>query len=256
MTPIGPGADGRLAVAVVLLVALAAAAARLGGLPLASRSVRASARAAVQLGVVAVVITAALEHTWSALAFVAVMAAVATGTSAGRLGARTRWPWILLALSAGQAPVLAAIFATGSTPLSPPAIVAICGIVIGGTMTACTLATRRALADLQAGRGQVEAALALGLSRAAAIRLVVDPAAPEALVPVLDQTRTVGLVTLPGAFVGVLLGGGSPVEAAAAQLVVLVGLVAGETLTVVAATRLVAAGRLLPDEVLSQLPVG
>ena len=30
----------------------------------------------------------------------------------------------------------------------------------------------------------------------------------EAIIPALDQTRTVGLVTLPGAYIGVLLGGG------------------------------------------------
>ena len=30
-------------------------------------------------------------------------------------------------------------------------------------------------------------------------------AAGQALIPALDQTRTVGLVTLPGAYVGVLL---------------------------------------------------
>ncbi|MFI6743032.1 ABC transporter permease [Nonomuraea sp. NPDC050451] len=32
--------------------------------------------------------------------------------------------------------------------------------------------------------------------------------------PALDQTRTVGLVTLPNAFVGMLLGGASPAVAA------------------------------------------
>jgi ABC-type iron transport system FetAB permease component len=36
---------------------------------------------------------------------------------------------------------------------------------------------------------------------------------PQALVPALDRTRTVGLVTLPGAFVDVQLGGGSAVQA-------------------------------------------
>lgn len=37
--------------------------------------------------------------------------------------------------------------------------------------------------------------------------MIVRPAASDALLPGLDQTRTVGLVTLPGAFVGMLLGG-------------------------------------------------
>ncbi|GGW06809.1 hypothetical protein GCM10010264_29740 [Streptomyces globisporus] len=52
---------------------------------------------------------------------------------------------------------------------------------------------------------------------------IVRPAASDALPAGLDQTRTVGLVTLPGAFVGLLLGGASPVEAGAVQLFVLVG---------------------------------
>lgn len=54
--------------------------------------------------------------------------------------------------------------------------------------------------------------------------MVCQDAARLALIPGLDQTRTVGLVTLPGAFVGTLLGGASPMEAAALQLVVLVGI--------------------------------
>ncbi len=84
--------------------------------------------------------------------------------------------------------------------------------------------------------------------------MAIDRERPEALVPIFDQTRTVGLVTLPGAFVGVLLGGGSTADAAAAQVLVLVGLIAAETIAVVVATRLVVAGRLLPSDVRQNLP--
>jgi len=52
----------------------------------------------------------------------------------------------------------------------------------------------------------------------------------------------VGLVTLPGAFVGVLLGGGSPVAAGATQLLVLVGLLLAETVAIVVVTELIAHG--------------
>jgi putative ABC transport system permease protein len=45
--------------------------------------------------------------------------------------------------------------------------------------------------------------------------------------------------------VGVLLGGGSPMEAGAAQLLVLIGLLAAEMLAVWAVTELVARGALL-----------
>ncbi len=49
-----------------------------------------------------------------------------------------------------------------------------------------------------------------------------------------------GLVVLPGAFVGLLLGGASPAEAAQLQLLVLVGLLAAETVCAVLTAYLLA----------------
>ena len=57
-----------------------------------------------------------------------------------------------------------------------------------------------------------------------------------ALLPALDQTRNVGLVVLPGAYVGLLLGGASPLEAGRLQLLVLVGLIAAETVAATVVT--------------------
>ena len=65
-------------------------------------------------------------------------------------------------------------------------------------------------------------------------------AAGRALVPAIDQTRNVGLVVLPGAYVGLLLGGASPLEAGRVQVLVLVALLAAETVAAVVATRLLA----------------
>ncbi len=109
-------------------------------------------------------------------------------------------------------------------------------------MTAATLAGRRAFDELASQSGGYEAALALGMTSPAAALLVLEPTAREALTPGLDQTRTVGLVTLPGAFVGVILGGGTAVEAGAAQLLVLIGLLAAQTLTTATLLRVVAHG--------------
>lgn len=256
MNGIAPSIDWGLAIALAGLLALAVVAALAGRLGTARSSVVAAVRAVAQLLVVAGVIDAALAQVWSAVVFVSFMLVVAAITSAGRVGARHDGLWIGSALACGVLPVTLLIFDTGSTPTSPPSIVAICGIVIGGSMTACSLALRRAFSSLQGGFGQVEAALALGFARPHALRLVIDPDRAEALVPVLDQTRTVGLVTLPGAFVGVLLGGGSPTQAAAAQMLVLVGLVAAEAITVVIATRLVASGRVLSPDLRERLPPG
>jgi len=73
---------------------------------------------------------------------------------------------------------------------------------------------------------------------------LVRPAARRALVPALYQTCTVGLVTLPEAFVGVLVGSGSPVKAGAAQVLVLIGLLAAEAVAAVLTTEFVARGRI------------
>ena len=63
----------------------------------------------------------------------------------------------------------------------------------------------------------------------------------EALLPAFDQSKSTGLVTLPGAFVGALFGGASPVEAAQFQLVVLAGIALAMMTTGIVVTRL--AGR-------------
>ncbi len=52
---------------------------------------------------------------------------------------------------------------------------------------------------------------------------------------------------LPGAFIGALLGGASATGAARFQIVVLVGLLAAETITVALLTYLLGAPRTLPE---------
>jgi putative ABC transport system permease protein len=250
-----PALTWQLVMAVVALLAMGIAASRLGHIHVERDVATAGARAIAQLAVVALVIGAALERRWAAVLFAFVMFAVATATATGRIGARANVAWVAVALAGGAVPVLAVIFASRSVAFSGPAIVAIAGITIGGTMTAHTLAARRAFDVLRAERGQVEAALALGFDRSRAISLVIRRHAPEAVLPAIDQTRTVGLVTLPGAFVGVLLGGGSAADAAAAQVLVLVGLLAAETSVVVLTHHLIAAGRLLAADVRDALPM-
>ena len=245
----GPG----LVVALVLLVALAVAASLVGRLRVERSVATAALRAVVQLALVALVITAVLSHLVWSLLFAAVMFTIAVVTSARRVEAARAWPWVAVAMAAGVLPVLAVVFLSGAVPWNGASLVPMAGIIIGGTMSAHSLLGRRVFAALREERGSYEAALAIGLPRPAAITEVVGRRLPEALVPGLDQTRTVGLVTLPGAFVGVLLGGGSPAQAGAAQVVVLVGLLAAQTLTVVVAHQLVRASLLLPDDLRTQL---
>ena len=249
-----PGLEWNLAVALALLVVLAVTASRIGSLRIERDVLIATVRAILQLGAVALVIAAVLDRTWASVLFTLGMFTVAVVTAAGRIKARPDWMWVAAALGAGVVPVLTIIFTLQAAAFTGPAIIPIAGIIIGGTMTAHTLTARRAFEALRADRGQVEAGLALGLPRPSAIRVVIARHAPEAIFPAIDQTRTVGLVTLPGAFVGVLLGGGSAAEAATAQILVLVGLLAAETVEAVVAQRLIADGRILPEDIREALP--
>ena len=236
-----------LAALVVILAAAAAATTELAGLGRGRDIVIAAVRAAVQLAVVSLVIGFVLRSIGWTAAFLALMVVVAAGTSAHRItgSLRPRSWWTAAPILAGIVPTMAAILLSTVMPLEPVAILPTAGILIGGAMTATSLAGRRLTEELTMQRGSYEAALSIGLSRRDGVTLVARSSAALALVPGLDQTRTVGLVTLPGAFVGVLLAGASPVQAGAVQLLVLVSLLLVQAIAVTGTVELVSAG-LLP----------
>jgi putative ABC transport system permease protein len=242
MTVIEPGV--RLAVVLLLLVGLGVATAAWARLGVGPGVVTASARAIVQLVGVSLVITAVLRSLIASALFVALMLGVASVTAGRRITSDRSAPWAAVAVAAGALPVVALVIGSGLVPPEGIGLVPIAGILIGGTMTATALAGRRALDDLASRVGEYEAALALGLEDRDARLEIVRHTSAQALVPPLDQTRTVGLVTLPGAFVGVLLGGGTAAQAGAAQLLVLVGILAADTISVAVTVELVVRGLL------------
>ena len=250
VTPPGPTGGSTVVVgwglgaALLVLTLIAVAVSGFAGLGVARRIGTAAVRAVLQLAAVSLVIVAVVRSLALSLLFVLVMLTVAAVTSARRMTRHRSGLHAVVPIALGAAPVLAVVVATGAVPVTGIALVPVCGIVIGGAMTATSLCGRRALDELALRYGEYEAALSLGLlERDAALELVA-PAARQALVPATDQTRTVGLVTLPGAFVGVLIGSGDPVQAGAAQVLVLIGLLAAEAIAAVATVELVARGRI------------
>ncbi|RKE17288.1 ABC transporter permease [Streptomyces sp. TLI_171] len=239
-----------LGAACAVLLAAAALVAGLGGLGHGRAVLRAGVRAAVQLAVVALVIAWVVRSLWASALFVLLMFAVAVRTAGRRVleghvgGGRWQWAWAAAPIAAGVGPVLLLLAATGLLPPHGLSVIPVAGILIGGALTATSLSGRRALDELRSRHGEMEAALALGFEDRDARLEICRAAAATSLVPALDQTRTVGLVTLPGAFVGMLLGGASPVEAGAVQLFVLVALLAVEAVAVTVVLELVGRGRL------------
>lgn len=184
------------------------------------------ARALVQLAAVALVIEIVFGGLgWTGL-FLVVMLAAASGTAAHRLRPLPRaLPIALASIAVPSALSLLPVFATPAFPLEPRYVLPLTGIVLGNAMVVTSLAGRRLREELVARFGEIEARLALGFHPREAIATLRQEAVSTALMPIVDQTKNVGLVTLPGAFVGMLLGGATPLEAAVVQFVVLAVLI-------------------------------
>jgi putative ABC transport system permease protein len=125
------------------------------------------------------------------------------------------------------------VFSTGTIDFTPRYVLAIGGIVIGNAMTIATLTGRRFTELVRDRWDQVEAWMSLGATPRQSTRDLTRDAVYAALIPTTDQTKTTGLVTLPGAFVGATFGGVSPLEAGRFQIVVLASLMAAGAITAV-----------------------
>jgi putative ABC transport system permease protein len=203
----------------------AAAVARWAGLGLAAAIGRAATRAALQLAAVGACVALVFAAPPLAAAFVAVMLAAAAATCGGRLTPLPRARRAaVLAIGVPALSVTTIAIAIGAFSFTARAVVPTAGILIGGAMAAATITGRRLLESLADDAPEIEARLCLGDTARIALQPFVRRAVTSGLIPALDQTRSVGLVTLPGTFVGLVLGGASPERAAATQLVVLLAL--------------------------------
>ena len=233
-----PGING-VAISLVLVV-LALGISLRNGLKLEADLAIATVRAVIQLSVVALVITFVFEHELLAAGVVVVMLAAAAWTSGSRLKGLPRARLLaVFAISSGSIVALVILFGAGVFDLEPRYLIPIAGMLIGNCMTAVSVAGTRVSEELSDKTLEVEARLALGVRAKDALRPYIRRAATTALIPVIDTTKTVGLITLPGAFTGMLLAGASPAQAARVQLVVLFMLLGAVAIAGMATTMLV-----------------
>jgi putative ABC transport system permease protein len=234
---------------VLLLLALIAVVLRLARVPLGWAPQYAVLRGALQLTVVGLLLRGVFTAPVWVAAALGVMLSIAIWTANSRLRELPRpLPAVALSIVAGVGVTLGVIFGVRMLELSTRYLVALGGIIIGGTMLAVSQAGRRLAQGLRADRDEVEGLLALGATDRQASARIGRRAIAEALIPVTDQTRTTGLVTLPGAFIGALLGGASPTQAARFQLVVLTGLLAAQAIAAVLVVHLLSTPLHLPPD--------
>jgi len=107
--------------------------------------------------------------------------------------------------------------------------------------------TVRLVQDAGDRHPQIETALALSASPRQCTASVIRRSVLLAMVPVIDSTKTMGIVFLPGAMTGMILAGADPLQAVRLQVVVVFMLLAAVSLTATIVS-LLAPGRLFAPQ--------
>ena len=137
----------------------------------------------------------------------------------------------LLSIGIGTALTLGMLITLQVFPFEPRFVIPISGMIVGNTMTVTALVMVRLHNDVKLLRSQIEAALALGATSRQATRSQLRTALATGMTPIIDNTKTVGLISLPGAMTGMILGGASPLEAVQLQIVVMYMLIGAAALS-------------------------
>ncbi len=225
----------------LLLVTVAGAVAYRQRLGLTREIVVAAARAAVQL-VTAGALLRILFQRPSLLGPAGWLLAmiIVAGQVAGRRGAGL--PQAKVAATGGVAAstvgTLFVLLAGRVIAAEARVIVPVGGMIVSSAMLAAGSALRRLDEDVRQSRPTIEARLSLGHSGRQAILPHQRSALRTALIPAIDSTKVVGLISLPGAMTGLILAGISPLTAIRYQIVVMYMQLAGTALAALIAVRL------------------
>jgi len=208
----------------LLLVTVAGAVAYRQRLGLTRELVVAAARAAVQLVSAGALLRILFQRTnlLGPVGWLLAMVIIA-GQVAGRRGAGL--PQARVAATSGVAAstvaTLVTLLAGRVIAAEARVIVPVGGMIVSSAMLAAGSALRRLDDEVRQSRPAIEARLSLGQSGRQAILPLRRTALRTALIPAIDSTKVVGLISLPGAMTGLILAGISPLTAIRYQIVVM-----------------------------------
>lgn len=226
----------------VLLVVAAMAISRWRQVGLETDMGIATVRSFLQLVAVGYVLEFVFNgHGWLTAVALAVMVVTAALTSAARA---RRVPGSRLvagaAIAVATGATLGVIAALRIVPVSARAIIPLGSMIISSAMNTTSLVMTRFYDDLAANRREIEARLSLAQTSRQAALPWQRMALRSGMLPIVDNTKVVGLVALPGAMTGMILAGASPLAAIRLQLVVMYMLLGGNAFAALVASELTA----------------
>jgi putative ABC transport system permease protein len=212
-----------------LLVLVAVAIAGRQQLGISRDIVVAALRALVQLLAVGAVLAWLFAHAGvvGALLWVTGMTFVAANESRRRgRGLPRAFVAPFVGILAATTATLGVLLVGGVISTEPQVLVPIGGMVVSGSMQAASLTLASLRRSAVENRPAIEAALSLGLPADVAFARELRTAVRTALVPTVDQTRVVGLISLPGTMTGLIIAGVDPLQAIRYQIIVMYMLLA------------------------------
>ena len=182
-------------------------------------------RSFLQLTAIGYVIQAIFDSDslWLVAGLLAIMVGIGTYTAGTRARAvpGAHGP-IVLALGLAAAVTLGLVLALGVFEAEPRYLVPVGGMVIGNAMTATAVALNRLADEVRGSARQIEAnARPRARARDRPPRGIVTRSLRSGMIPLIDQTKTTGIVAFPGTMVGMLVAGAEPVDAVRLQLILL-----------------------------------
>jgi len=102
---------------------------------------------------------------------------------------------------------------------TPERFIPVVGMLSGNSISAIVVSIDYVLKEFVENRDKVEVYLAFGGSRLEACRPIAKEALRLALTPMISQMSVIGMISIPGAMTGSILGGASVTQAARLQMV-------------------------------------
>jgi len=214
-------------------------------------------RSFLQLTAVGYVIQAIFDSDSLWLVALLLSGMVAFGTVTARSRARAvpgALVAIVLALAAAAAVTLGLVLVLGVFDATPRYLVPVGGMVIGNSMTATAVALNRLADEVHGRAGLIEASLALGATARQASAGLVTSSLRSGMIPLIDSTKTTGVVFFPGTMVGMLVAGAEPLDAVRLQLILLWALLGAVALAALIAVTLGYRGFFTPAHQLREPP--
>jgi putative ABC transport system permease protein len=164
------------------------------------------------------------------IALLMVMITIAGYTSGTRVPhLRSARQIAVISIGMGTLLTLGLLLVLGVFRFVPQDAIPIGGMIIGNAMNVATLVMTRLYDDIRDQRLIIETQLALGATSRQASMMQFRRAIRSAMTPIVDSTKTVGLIALPGAMTGMILAGASPLQAVQLQIIVMYMLVGAAT---------------------------